>query len=627
MLQFLRGHASSWVIKILLGLIVLSFGVWGVSGLFVGRGNQILVAKVGKVDISKQFFLHEIQKRLQAANREMKGVHLTLEQAVELGLPEKILDDLVRKSLLEQELDQLKLSASPHLLTSMTREDPAFKNEQGRFDGERFKAFLKHTGLTESQYLAHRAYAVMEAQFLTGITSFSRPSGFLSLRMFNDLFQERSSTIYRVNEEALAKITPKLHNISSQDLKAFYTQHLESYKTPEKREFVVLSIHPTELERRYNFSQKEIREAYEQRIDNYAIPEKRDLLVYSGKDRKKATEISELMIRNKPLPKNSVTTFHKVGEEELADRVGDKAFSLKEGQTSEVFEGDNAEFQVVKVLKIRPSAPQPLSQVHTQVIADMRRQKAMDDMAALIQTIEDAISSGASLEEIAKTHHLSLIHAPLLTANAGDSSSKTKVGGLQSSMIKTAFEQSLDETGPVVELEDGSAYVVRVTQVIPQHIQPLESLKNRIEEGIVQERLQKAIDAKIEWIFNKGEFSIKHRQAIAKDPSVQTFKVPTMTFLGLKEHPDVTQEIRSILWALSKDQGGRIVYKNRPAVISVDAIKPANASKNLGDYASLKNEVAELLNRDILLQYFNALKEKHGVTIYEDVLSNLTETV
>ena len=35
--------------------------------------------------------------------------------------------------------------------------------------------------------------------------------------------------------------------------------------------------------------------------------------------------------------------------------------------------------------------------------------------------------------------------------------------------------------------------------------------------------------------------------------------------------------------------------------------------------------MAEMLNRDLLLQYFNALKEKHNVVVYEDILANIAE--
>jgi hypothetical protein len=116
-----------------------------------------------------------------------------------------------------------------------------------------------------------------------------------------------------------------------------------------------------------------------------------------------------------------------------------------------------------------------------------------------------------------------------------------------------------------------------------------------------------------------------HKKALEADPSVRSIKFPEMTFSGLKEHPDLTQEIRTILWSLQKGESALLIYKNSPVVGTVTAIKKAVAEKNLGDYASLKMEIAELLTRDLLLQYFNALKEKHGVTIYDDVLETLVD--
>ena len=98
-----------------------------------------------------------------------------------------------------------------------------------------------------------------------------------------------------------------------------------------------------------------------------------------------------------------------------------------------------------------------------------------------------------------------------------------------------------------------------------------------------------------------------------------------MNFTGSKDHPDVKNEIRSEAWKLEKGHAARVTYRSQPAVVYVDSIKPAVVEQSLSDYTNLKHEMAEMLNRDLLLQYFAALREKHNVVVYEDILDTIAE--
>ncbi len=621
MLQFLRSHASSWVMKIILGLILLSFGIWGISGLFVGQGQHILVAKVGKIEISKQQLLQEVQRRLQSANKELKGANLTLEHAMKLGIPAKILDDLIQKILIEQEVNDLKLGVTEGILSSMVFNDPTFKNAQGRFDGEKFKQILKNNGMTEADYMGRRAHQLMEAQYMSGVTAASKPAGSFALRMFNDLFEERTITLYTVNTTGLKQTTPSLQMVSLKDLQAYYEAHKDLYKTIEKRKFSVLVINSKDLEKKYTFSEKEIKESYEDQQDAYAIPEKRTLQVYTDHDWKKVKIAQKLLEKGKPMPSDGATTLHNITQEDLGDKLGEEAFELGVNEFSEVFKSDEG-FQLVKVLRITPPTTRPLSQVHSQVVANLKRQKALDELSVLVQTIEDAISGGASLEEIGKTHHLQLLQVPTIPV---DAKADHLPVGVKEPMIKTAFEQDIGEAGPVVELEDGVAYVVRVDHVDAPEVESFERVQGRVKDHLLAERLKDAIGKKAEFILNGGTLPAAHIQALQRDPAVSGIKLPQINFTGSKDHPEVTQEIRSAVWKVRQGQGTLVTYKDRPAVAYVEKVKPAVVEKNLGEYTSLKGEIAEMLNRDLLIQYFDALKQKYDVKIYEDILENLGE--
>ncbi len=84
MLQVLRKQAGSWVAKVLLGLLILSFAVWGIGDIFFGERDPV-VAEVGGVKITSSELEREFRRELARVS-PMFGGRLDREQAKQLGL-------------------------------------------------------------------------------------------------------------------------------------------------------------------------------------------------------------------------------------------------------------------------------------------------------------------------------------------------------------------------------------------------------------------------------------------------------------------------------------------------------------------------------------------------------------
>ncbi|MEO1505295.1 MAG: SurA N-terminal domain-containing protein, partial [Pseudomonadota bacterium] len=80
MLELLRSAVKSWVAKLLLGLLVLSFAAWGVGDMFSGRVSSV-AATVDGEDITTVEFRREFDETL----RQLQG--LDVMQASAMGLP------------------------------------------------------------------------------------------------------------------------------------------------------------------------------------------------------------------------------------------------------------------------------------------------------------------------------------------------------------------------------------------------------------------------------------------------------------------------------------------------------------------------------------------------------------
>src|SRR5215475_12454896 len=152
MLQLIRSKASSWVIKILFVVLVVSFGIWGIGDILRTNTSEVTVAKVGGEAITGPAFQHEYQQQLKRMAAQM-GNQLTPELAKQLGLPAQVLDDMVAQALYSDLARRLGLRAPDDVLTSILATVPIFKNEQGQFDQRRFDIYLQQLGMSEDSYI------------------------------------------------------------------------------------------------------------------------------------------------------------------------------------------------------------------------------------------------------------------------------------------------------------------------------------------------------------------------------------------------------------------------------------------------------------------------------------------
>ena len=94
MLQAMRGQAASWVVKIILGLLIIAFAAWGINDVFLNQTVSTTVAEVDEREIEVQ----ELQFRFRTEMQRLQpvfGNQLTEEQAVSIGLLDSALNRIV----------------------------------------------------------------------------------------------------------------------------------------------------------------------------------------------------------------------------------------------------------------------------------------------------------------------------------------------------------------------------------------------------------------------------------------------------------------------------------------------------------------------------------------------------
>src|ERR1700760_4855968 len=153
MLRGMRKAASNWlgktIMAVVMGVLIISFGVWGIADIFRGFGQSTL-AKVGGTEISITAFRQTYTDRLQQIGRQF-GRPLTQDQARAFGFDRQVLQQTIAEAALDEDARRLGLGQSDDETKRLIFSDPNFRGANGAFDPARFAAAMQQFGYSEAR--------------------------------------------------------------------------------------------------------------------------------------------------------------------------------------------------------------------------------------------------------------------------------------------------------------------------------------------------------------------------------------------------------------------------------------------------------------------------------------------
>src|SRR6476659_3732280 len=129
MLRGIRKASSNWlgkaVMAVVMGVLIVSFAVWGIADIFKGFGQSSL-ATIGHTEISTEQFRQIYTERLQQIGRQF-GRPMTMDQARAFGFDRQILQQIINEAALNEHARQLGLGQSDAETMRMITSEPGFK--------------------------------------------------------------------------------------------------------------------------------------------------------------------------------------------------------------------------------------------------------------------------------------------------------------------------------------------------------------------------------------------------------------------------------------------------------------------------------------------------------------------
>lgn len=618
MLDALRRGATGWVAKIFLGLLIVSFAIWGVADVFTGY-NEGALARVGKKEITSDEFQRALQLEIDLLARQL-GRRPTLEQARAFGIDQRVLSRLIGSAAVDAHAEQLRLSITDEAVAEAIRNDPSFQNPDGTFNRMMVENVARQLGLSEYGFLTLRRGEEIRQQLTDAITAGVRAPDALVEALHK--YRNEARTIEHFTIDPNVAIT--LPEPDPAKLREVYEANKERFMTPEYRKLAIINLNIDEVKKRIPITEEELAAAYEHDKARYEVPERRRVLQLAFENRQDAEQAAAAIAQGKSF--EEIAKERGIAEEDytlglLARRdmidpaVAEAAFSLENGAVSGVIDGRFSTV-IVKVTEIQPGKQMSLDEVRDQVRDRLAQDKASTELNRLYDEIDGRRFAGKPLKEIAQELGLPFmeIEATDRAGKAPDGSTALDVPDAQR-ILNAAFQGQVGFEGDAVELADGGyawVDVISVTEARQRSFEEAEAdVKALWREQEMRRRLSE-LGSKLAERAGQGE----SMEALAKEVGGKLETARNVKRLGgAPGLPDGAVGQAFILpeggtgSAETRDGKSRVVFK----VTEIIPAPPATPE----ELSQLRTELNRQLESDILTGYLTALQDRLGVSINE----------
>src|SRR5271168_3600134 len=265
MLRGMRKASSNWlgktIMAVVMGVLIVSFGIWGIADIFRGFGQSTL-AKVGHTEISLNQFRQLYTDRLQQIGRQF-GRPLTMDQARAFGFDRQVLQQTIAEAALDEEARRLGLGQSNEETLQMIFSDPSFRGVSGAFDPVRFQNVIRQLGFSEQRFIAEQRRIALRRQIVGTVAGGLEPSKVLLDALARFQNEQRSIEYVKLGAAQAGTIEPP----SPEALAAYFDEHKQLFRAPEYRKIAFVAIAPDEIGKWTDVSDDDARKAFDLRSD------------------------------------------------------------------------------------------------------------------------------------------------------------------------------------------------------------------------------------------------------------------------------------------------------------------------------------------------------------------------
>ena len=495
MLQDIRKNSQGTVAKIIVGLIVVVFALFGVESIVGGIGGEPEVATVNGEEILQSDFLRAVEGKRRQILSQM-GENADPDLIDEGLLRTSVLEGLINEEILVQDSEEKELFVSEMAVDNYIRSIEQFQVD-GEFSNERMQSLLRNAGLTLQAYRDS-----LKSQFVLG----QARSGLIASAFILDNEKDEIIALDRQTRSfGMATVFKsdylKSISISDDEVASYFELHKADFKKPENVEVSYVELKRADLESQIDVSESDLRKLYESEKASFQGEEQRaasHILIKIDDDiseeqaLEKILEVQGKLESGEGFAELAETYSQDEGSAQNGGSLGLSAkgvyvadfenalFDLSLGEVSKPI---NTEFgyHLIKLDDIDSNTIPAFDEMKEMLEARLKNQKVDAMYAKLAEELADITYSSSDLVEASEVLGLSI---KSLVGVSADTSHPIFSSRKVQKVLFTDELVSERHNSELIEVSDGHAIVFRVESYQEESLQNLESVKEAIRNDL-----------------------------------------------------------------------------------------------------------------------------------------------
>ncbi|MCZ0961257.1 peptidylprolyl isomerase [Paracoccus benzoatiresistens] len=613
----LRTHGKSTIVWVLMGLMILGLGGFGVTSF---SGGSTAIGSVGGTKITAEDYARALRNQMNAYQQQT-GQALSIAQAQAIGLPQAVQAQLITAAALEDQANRIGVAVGDEKVRQTILEAPAFKGPTGSFDRAAYADVLRRENLSEAEF--EREVRMDEARLLiqravAGGVAAPKPAVETTTKW---ILERRDIAWHELTEDMLPA---QVAEPDEATLKAWHSANADRFTAPETRKITYVWLTPEMLAPSVQLDEAALRAAYDANLDEYQRPERRMVsrLVFPSAEEAEAAKaqidagtapFETFVIQRGLQPEDA-----ELGEVAQADlgAAGEAVFGLAQPGVVGPIQTDlgPALFAVHAILE-------PVNTPFEQAREDLRAEAALDRAGRTIEErsaeYEDLLAGGASLEQVAEETELEI---GTIDWSADAPPAEGSIAGYQAFRDRAA-EVSEADFPELANLDDGGVFALRLDEVVPPTLRPFEEVRDEVEADwrrseTHRQLLALAEEQRLSDAAPEGQPAPEWTAAkdITRDGWIEGAPAETVTrAFAMKEVGDV--EI--------------VDAENRVILMRLDAIHEADltAEDALRITDAVRDRIGQSLQSDIFDYYARAVQREAGIELDQSAINAINAQV
>ncbi|NTJ42283.1 peptidylprolyl isomerase [Agrobacterium larrymoorei] len=618
MLDSLRSASKTLAAKLLLLLLVVSFGVWGVSASLMST-NSHAVMTVGDQTVTPNEFRFAYQRQVAEIGQQF-GTRLTTEQAKAFGIDRQVFNQLAAGAALDELAANMKLGLSEDRLANLIAEDPAFKTPGGQFDRALFSQRLRGAGFNEDDYVEERSKVAVRSQIVDAISD-----GFTPPQVLVDALKQ-----YRNEQRSIEYVL--LSNANIDPVKApgddvlapWFETNKAQYRAPEYRKFSYVKLEPSDIANQDAVTDVQVQEYYNKNQDKFRTAGHRTIeqLVFPNKEMAEAaatqiragTTTYDQVVKDQGKQPADVLLGEFTKDTIPDPALADAAFGVqKDGGISPVIDGAFGPV-ILRVTGIRGDSVKSLEEAREEIRTELATANAAEELNNVHDRYEDLRGGGSSLADAATQLNLKPVTINAIDSSGEDEKSNPVQGLPTSELVAEVFKTEPGTEAPAVNIGREGYVWFDVEQITPPRDRTLDEVRDRVVADWTAEQQRTALAAKADELKARAEKgdtfqTIAGEMGLAVETKMGLRRNSEDALLGQQAVGAVFSGAEGLVGAAPVAEGSsRILFK----VTEVNVNAPADA---LDGNDQQVTAMARAAGDDMLDQMVNRLQNDYGVTI------------